>query len=293
MPRLTSPTTATMSPENTNVTPTTIKTGQVTLRAKKAFCVVVMPGELLRFGGAIVEMLVRNDMMKTVALLMDYLLLFGGSVTGGASDVTPLGLQTMMNNALTAANGGLFSAPSAGVPGVSGYGNPIIGPSAANQISGQDVYDFISTILANNGEPNAFIVNPRLFYALRKVRWQTFSGSGQVGGFLFNFTRDTDGRPVWDIDGLKVVQTAQVPTNLSTPGGSQGNLTTLFCGDFPTAYIIGLFGAIEFAQEAGGIQLFGADQVAVRALASFDGAPRYPGLISGLRAADYTGLTVA
>lgn len=294
MPRLVSPTTATMSPENQFNTPTQVKTGQLSLRAKKCFCVVVMPGELLRFGGPIVEQLVREDMMKSVALLMDYLLLFGGSGlqnASGASDVSPLGLQTMMNSTVTAANGGLYVAPTAGVPGVSGYGNPIIGPSAANQLAGQDIYDFISTIMANNGEPQAFIMNPRLFYALRKTRWTTFNGSGQVGGFLFDFIRGTDSKPTAYLDMCKIVNTAQIPTNLATNGTNTNTLTTLFCGDFPT-YMIGLFGAIEFAQEAGGIQLFGADQVAVRALASFDGAPRYPGLISGLNQSNYTSLAI-
>lgn len=281
MPKLVAPTVATMVGENRFVTPTTYQTGQIELRAKKIMALVVMPGELLRFGGPSVEVLTRNDMMKSVALGMDYQLLFGAG-----ANIYPLGLYTMAANTSTT-GGGIYVAPTAGVPGRSGYGVVIIQPSntgTTNNMSPQDIYDFEAGIEQNNGEANAYIMAPTMFAGFRKARWTPYSGGVSQGGFTFDLTRLLEGTTQRAIDGKKVVVTNQIPVTMLSAWTGAGSLTggastNVFAGDWPR-YIIALFGGIEFAQENGGIQLFGADQIAVRALASFDGAPQYPGLFA-------------
>ncbi len=281
MPKLVAPTVASLVGENTGVTPTTYTTGQIELRAKKMMCVVVMPGELLRFGGASAEQLTRNDMMKSVALGMDYQLLFGVG-----APVAPLGLFTMAANTATT-GGGIYVVPTAGVPGRSGYGVVIIQPSnigTTNNLSPQDIYDFEAGIEQNNGEASAYIMAPTLFAGFRKARWTPYSGGTSQGGFTFDLTRLLEGTTQRAIDGRKVVVTNQIPVTMLAAWTGVGSLaggasTNLFAGDW-SRYAIALFGGIEFAQETGGIQLFGADQIAVRALASFDGAPMYPGLFA-------------
>jgi HK97 family phage major capsid protein len=278
MPKLVAPTVATLVGENRFVTPTTYQTGQIELRAKKIMALVVMPGELLRFGGPGVEMLTRNDMMKSVALGMDYYLLFGSG-----SNIQPLGLYTMAANTATT-NGGIYVAPTAGVPGRSGYGVVIIQPSNTNQLSPQDIYDFEAGIEQNNGEANGYIMAPTMFAGFRKARWTPYSGGTSQGAFTFDLTRLLEGTTKRGIDGRPVTVTNQIPVTMlsawtGTGSLSGGTYTNLIAGDF-TRYVITLFGGIEFAQETGGIQLFGADQVAVRALASFDGCPQYPGLFA-------------
>ncbi len=281
MPKLVAPTVASLVGENTGVTPTTYQTGQIELRAKKMMAVVVMPGELLRFGGANAEQLTRNDMMKSVALGMDYQLLFGVG-----APVAPLGLFTMAANTATT-GGGIYVVPTAGVPGRSGYGVVIIQPSnigTTNNLSPQDIYDFEAGIEQNNGEASAYIMAPTLFAGFRKARWTPYSGGTSQGGFTFDLTRLLEGTTQRAIDGRKVVVTNQIPVTMLAAWTGVGSLaggasTNLFAGDW-SRYAIALFGGIEFAQETGGIQLFGADQIAVRALASFDGAPMYPGLFA-------------
>ncbi len=190
MPKLVAPTVASLVGENKAVTATTYTTGQLELRAKKMMCLVVMPGELLRFGGPSAEQLTRNDMMKSVALGMDYQLLFGVG-----APVAPLGLYTMAANTATT-GGGIYVVPTAGVPGRSGYGVVIIQPSnigTTNTMSPQDIYDFEAGIEANNGEASAYIMAPALFAGFRKARWTPYSGGTSQGGFTFDLTRLLEG----------------------------------------------------------------------------------------------------
>ncbi len=291
MPKLVAPTTATLLGENKAATPVTYQTGQIELRAKKIVSLVVMPGELLRFGGPNAETLTRNDMMKSVALGMDYQLLFGAG-----APAAPLGLFTMAANTATT-GGGIYVVPTVGVPGRSGFGVVIIQPSNATQMSPQDIYDFEAGIEQNNGEASAYIMAPTLFAGFRKARWTPYSGGTNQGGFTFDLTRLLEGTTQRAIDGRKVVVTNQIPVTMLSAWTGQGSLaggssTNLFAGDW-SRYAIALFGGIEFAQETGGIQLFGSDQIAVRALASFDGAPMYPGLFACINPAANVTATLA
>lgn len=249
LPRQTSATTGYWLGENTQITLSTFGTGALLLRAKKACALVVLPGELLRFASPAAEAIVRDDLTKTLALTFDK-----GLLEGPGSDNVPLGLATM--------------GASSGNP----YGLSIVTPATANTLSPQDVYKFISGVEADNADFEGWIMRPELFYALLEVRGQTSSGtSNPYGPFVFNQFRAMADKFEKMLAGFKVTTTVQVAQTRGT--GTQ----TYVLGGMWSDYIIAMFGVIEFMQSDQGIQLLQADQVAVRAMLTGDGAPRHPG----------------
>jgi HK97 family phage major capsid protein len=258
-PRLTQATTGGWSGENQQQTPTQAKTGLLTLSAKKVISVVALPNELLRFAAPATEAMIRNDIFKTVALIMDK-----GFLDGEGSDNIPLGLATM---------GAATNNP---------YGMYIVTPALANTLSPQDPAKFIGGIMANNGRLTGWLLRPELFYSLAAVRWTPFNAAGQVGGFVFDIVHNIDTPIPERILGKPAVLTPQV----SITRGS-GTQSYVLGADFED-YLIGMFGAIEFTQTDAGWTLLSSDQTAVRAVLSCDGGPRHPGVFAFLDAVSYT-----
>jgi HK97 family phage major capsid protein len=258
-PRLTAATQVSWSPENNPITPTTAQTGQLELSAKKTIGVVVLPGELLRFGSPATEAMIRNDLFKSVSLLADK-----GFLEGPGSGQQPLGLATMC-----------FAT---GNP----YGCAIVTPSATNNFAAQDAYQFLAAIEENNGEPDLFIMRPKMAYGWYQARWTPFSSGTNQGGFLFEYVRDLNKGPVPYLAGVKVNKTVQV----SNFRGA-ANQTYVLCISSKDI-LIGLFGSIEFTQSDGGYNLLASDQVAIRAILSSDIGPKHPSIIAGADQVAYT-----
>lgn len=258
-PRLTQATQGGWSPENTAMTPTQPNTGQLILSAKKVMSVVVLPGELLRFGSPATEAIVRNDMFKTIALLADK-----GFLDGPGSNQQPLGLATMGASANNA------------------YGLAIVTPTTANQLAPQDVYAFLSGIEENNGEATAWIMRPKMKYAFSQARFTPYGGGTSAGTFTFDLTRSMEDAGHQSLAGLKIVSSVQVSNTRGS--GAQTYVIALNAPD----YYIGMFGAIEFTQTDQGYNLISSDQVAVRALLSCDGAPRHPGQVAFCDSLNFT-----
>jgi hypothetical protein len=74
--------------------------------------------------------------------------------------------------------------------------------------------------------------------------------------------------------GYNAVTTPQVSI---TRGSGTG--TTVFGGQWDD-FIIAMFGSIEFAQATQGDTAFANDQTVVRAILSYDGAARHPGVFA-------------
>lgn len=269
LPRLTSATQGDTIGENTQETPTQAKTGALTLSAKKSISVVVLPNELLRFASPAAEVLIRGDMMKTVALIMDYNLLQG---SGGAN--TPLGLVTMIAGA----------SPSAGSFTVSNSGINVVGPTTSNQLAPQDAYTFLAAIEESNGDSDkcVWIMRPQMKFAWYQTRWTPYSGGTNAGGFVFDLMRGPDGKIGAILAGCPIVSTPQVSKKRGS--GAQTYVICLQAED----YVIGMFGAIEFTQTDAGYTLLSSDQTAIRALCEYDGGPRHPGLVAAADALNFT-----
>ncbi len=260
-PRLTGPTQGGWAGENTFNAPVNPSTDLLTLSAKKVISLVAIPNELLRFGSPALEALVRNDMFKTVALIADK-----GFLDGQGSDNVPLGLATM---------GGAAGNP---------YGLAIVTPTNSNQLSPENVYDFLSGIEENNGsiENVRWIMRPKMAYAFYQSRWTPYSGGTSQGGFVFEIVRGFDGKPQKVLAGCPVVSSTQV----SNTRGS-GAQTYVIALDGPD-YLVGMFGAIEFFSTDQGWTLLSSDQTAVRAVLTCDGAPRHPGLVAFCDSLNFT-----
>ena len=230
--------------------PTVPGTGSLNLRGKKAFCIVVVPGELQRFGAPAMEVMVRNDMFRTCGLIAD-----GGYIYGSGSDKVPQGILTaasMANNPL---------------------GFTIVTPTAPNTLSPQDINKFLSGVAQANGQIDVFVMNPVLFYNLDAVRESNYTGGANTGLFVMNpfQTRAEPEQLTWK--GRKVIASNQVPLNR---GASPYNQTAVIGGKGDD-FVAGMFGAIEMSATDQGWTLYSADQIAIRALLTTDGGARHPG----------------
>jgi len=256
-PRLVAPSVAAGNLENTTQTATTVQTGALNLNARKMMCNIILPNELLRYGAPATEALIRADIFKSVALILDFYLLQGN---GGQTQ--PLGLYTM--------------SQVSGNP----YGVSTVTPQGTSntQLAPQDAYTFIAQVEGKNGDPDrekgGWIMHPELFYAFVQTRFTPYSGAGQVGLFVNNLTRDVgDGFQKPMLAGYPVTKTVQVTNNLSS------NAHTTYCIFAPWEdYLLGMFGAIEFFQTDAGLTLAQADQTLIRSLVAGDGGPRHPGV---------------
>jgi HK97 family phage major capsid protein len=241
-PRQTAAVTASAAVENTQVTPTTPVTGQTILSAKKVMSVLVYPNELLRFSAAI-ENVLRNDMFKSVALLADKQMLEG---PGGEQ------IQGLVTMAAATNNPYQFVLPTV----------------TSNTLSVDQLYSgFIGAIEEQNAVPTHFLMRPGLAWSLYGTRWLS-GASGVKQGFVLDFIRKQDGGLEANVAGLKLIRS----TNIGNSNPSAGQSYVL-CGE---SYMVGMYGAIEWATTDGGYTLFSSDQSAVRAVIMIDGAPRYP-----------------
>jgi hypothetical protein len=117
-------------------------------------------------------------------------------------------------------------------------------------------------------------MRPELFYQFAMARSTTYSGSGQVGQFVFAQMRELGNKIVKDFGGFKVVTSNNVPKNRVK--GSGTTLTPVIGGMW-SDYYVGMFGALEFTQTDQGVTLLQADQCAIRGIMITDGGARHPG----------------
>ena len=233
--------------ENDAITESQVKTGTLTLSAKKVGCLIKTPNELIRYGGPAAEALFRLDMTKTLTLTADKQLL-----DGQGSDTRPMGLLN--------------------TPGIATV-TPTTVAANGNTLAPEDIYSFMSAVEENNATFEGWVMRPALFYALYKKRGGTGAGAG-TGPFLFDMMR-TFGQGVSPvIAGYPATLTPQVSNTRSK--GNATNLT-FAVGGMWSDFLMGMFGAIEFAATAQGDTSFANDQTWIRAILSVDGGARHPG----------------
>lgn len=245
-PRQTQASTGYWVGENVEITESQVKTGTLTLSAKKVGCLIKTPNELIRYGGPAAEALFRLDMTKTLTLTMDKQLL-----DGAGSDTRPMGLLN--------------------TPGIATVTPTTVGNNG-NTLAPQDVYDWISTVMANNAEFEGWIMRPEMFFALAKKR--VGGSTANDGPFAFSMFRQLGDKIEAALAGYRATLTPQVSNTRSK--GSASNLTYI-AGGMWSDFLLGFFGAIEFAATAQGDTSFANDQTWIRAILSCDGGARHPG----------------
>lgn len=232
--------------ENKPITESDIGTGTVSLQAKKLAVLIKSPNELIRFASPAAEALMRDDMTKSLALGLDL-----AGLEGLGGDVRPRGLIYMQNiNRISS------SAQTAD----------------GDQIVGQDIYRFIAAVEESNAEFEGFVMRPKSLYKYYQLRADAVAQGDAAGPFLFNLIREAGAGTPATLAGYPVTKSTQVSQSQSK--GNASNLTYVVGGMW-SDFLIGMFGAIEFATTTSGDTAFERDQTWVRGILSADVAARH------------------
>lgn len=219
--------------------------GNLSLEAKKLGAYLIVNNDVFRFGqSAAIEGLARTDLARTLALTMDLALLEGTGSPG-----RPKGL---INYDILS-----YSALNTGTNG--------------DTISQEDGYLAAAKVeeTADEAEFEKWIMRPLMHARIGSVRSDAVVPGDAQGSFVAQMMRGlAEGLPPsWA--GYPVVKSNQV--SRSRTKGSASNLTYILGGRF-SDYLVGTFGALEFAQAEQ--TNFLQDQTAIRAIMFGDGAPR-------------------
>lgn len=232
--------------ENSPITESLVGTGEVTLQGKKLAVLIKAPNELIRFASPTAEALLRDDMTKSLALGLDLACLEG---LGG--DNRPLGLINRPN----------INRVNSSTQGANG-----------DTVKPQDVYRLIAAVEESNAEFEGYIMRPKTLYKYYQVRADSISAADQAGPFVFNLIREAGDGVQATIAGYPVTKSTQV--SQARTKGTATNLTYVLGGMW-SDYLIGMFGAIEFAATTLGDTAFTNDQTWVRGILTADAAPRH------------------
>ncbi len=257
-PRITGPTTGYWIGENTAISESNPTTGEAAMMAKKLAVMVRLPNELFKYASASADAMIRQDVSKTLALGFDYACLYG---TSGAQ---PKGLKFYDSSNEVSA----YTASSTGTDG--------------DTLQPQDGYKMAANIEDRNFDLAGWkwIMRPKMWGKIASFRSSSgaVTTADQLGLFVQDLTRKLgDGAPAqWC--GYPVVRSAQI-TNALTKGSSGATLTEIWGGIW-NEFLMGMYGAVEFASSTQGDSEFTNDQTRIRGILHCDCVPRYPGAFS-------------
>lgn len=253
-PRLTGPTTGYWIGENTSITESNPTTGQAEMMAKKLGVLVRIPNELFKYASASTDAMIRQDVSKTLALGFDYAGLYG---TSGAQ---PKGLLYY-----DSANEVNFYTSDGTAPN-------------GDTLQPQDGYKMAAVIEDRNFDLQGWkwIMRPKMWGKIASFRSSSgaVTTADQLGLFVQDLTRKLgDGAPA-QFCGYPVVRSAQIRNTLTK--GSGTGLTEVWGGVW-NEFLMGMYGAVEFASATQGDTTFAADQTMIRGILHCDSTVRYPG----------------
>ena len=246
-PRQTGASTTYWVGENSPIPESEIRVGEIALQAKKLAVLIKMPNELIKFANPAAEALVRDDMTKSLALALDL-----AGLEAAGTDNRPRGIiRTPGINTVTSSK-----------TGVDG-----------DAIVGEDIYRMIAVVEEANSEFGSFIMRPKTLYKYYQLRADAVAQGDKQGMFLFNLIREASGDTPATLAGYPVVKSTQVSQVRSK--GAATNLSYIIGGKWDEM-LMGMFGAIEFAQTNTGDTAFVNDQTWVRGILSCDVNVRHP-----------------
>jgi HK97 family phage major capsid protein len=251
-PRQTNAGTAYWVGESNAVQDSTPATGDVLLQAKKLGILCKVPNELFRFSSVSVEMFLREDISRVLALRLDKSLL---EATGSSNE--PKGLINYAN----------ISRHTAKVTGTNG-----------DTIQPEDIANMIAKVEEQNAQFKSFLMRPLLYAAIANRRSDAVVANDAKGPFVFNMFRELNTNMDYsrttpgNLYGNPVYKSTQISG--SRTKGSSSNLSYILGGDF-SDYMIALSGAIEFQISTQGDTPFTTDQTWYRGIMYCDGAPRH------------------
>lgn len=245
-PRQTSASTTYWIGENSPIPSSDLGTGDIELAAKKLAVLIKAPNELIRFASPAAEALMRDDMTKSLALGLDL-----ACLEGNGGDTRPLGIINLQN--INRVNSKVQTA----------NGDAVVA---------QDIYRCIAAVEESNAEFEGWIMRPKTLYKYYQLRWDAVAQGDGAGGFVFNLIREAGEGVKPLLGGYGVTKSTQVSQVRAK--GTATNLTYVVGGMW-SDYLIGMFGAIEFAATTLGDTAFTNDQTWVRGILSADCAARH------------------
>lgn len=253
LPKATAGATAGYIGENNNAPKSQLAVGQVTLTFKKLACLTPVSNDLLRYSSPGADMIVRNDLLASMAIKED-----AAFIRGNGMDGSPKGL---LNWAVAA--------------------NKI---AANGTVSNQNTATDLGRLMQQLMGADIPMTKPVWIFSPRTKNYLiTLQNSN--GFFVYKDEMSTG--TLW---GYPYAITTAIPTNLDTSGAGTLNESEIYFLDVGQA-VIGeaLNITVDSSQEAAyfdgsSVQAaFSLDQTVVRALAEHDFAMRYDGAVSILQ----------
>lgn len=258
-PRITGPSTGYWVQEGQEITESNPTTGEVSMMAKKLGVLIRINNELFRYASPAVDQMLKSDAAKTFALGFDYACLYG---VGGAGQPKGLDKYTGTNE--------VYSYAAGTTPTPSGIG------ANGNTLQPQDGFLMAGVIEDRNFplEGWAWIMRPRMKAAILSRRADAVTAGDASGQFVQSQFRTTADGLTTNWDGYRIAASSQVTNTLTK--GSGTSLTQVWGGCW-SEFLMGMYGAVEFAANAMGEATFKQDQTLVRGILHCDAVPRYPG----------------
>ncbi len=142
---------------------TTTAFSQVTITAKKLYCMVGIANELLNSSSPAVETIVRKDIMRQMALAEDLAMMH---VVSGA----PLGLMYTHANGQATFGNGTSTALLAGTNYLYAGNNGTTAVAGGGAITYDDIMDAMYKVEAQNSKVTGWLTHPRAKNTLRKIQ---------------------------------------------------------------------------------------------------------------------------
>ncbi|GAB7388991.1 hypothetical protein BSNK01_28290 [Bacillaceae bacterium] len=227
--------------------------GQIAMNPKKAAAMVPISNDLIRRADPVVEQIVRNDVAKSLAALLDKQMLEGNGTAPNMRGV----LNTSGVNEVTLGDNG---------------GAPTI----------DTLYDALYEVEKNNGQVTAWVFHPRTKQTLRKIK----DANGQ---YILQPPVSASEPPT--LLGLPYYTTTQIPIDLTV--GASNDCSYILAGQWSDAVIAEWLNLqIEASREASYwtgtqyVSAFSRDETVVRAIVEVDFALRRPEMfvkVTGVR----------
>lgn len=243
--------------ESTNAPKTGVSTGQLTLSFKKLMALVPVSNDLLRYSSPGADMIVRNDLVASMATKEDSAFIRGDGTNG-----SPRGLR--------------FWAPAANVIQANGT------------VSIQNVATDLGKLMSQLMEADIPMINPAWIMAPRTKNFLATLAT-TVGSFIYK-----DEMAMGTLWGYPIGVTTGVPTNLDFTGAASNDESEVYFSDLGQG-LIGEAESltVDASQEAAyhdgsSVQsAWSRDETTVRAIAEHDFIMRYDKAVAVLAGVDW------
>lgn len=231
-------------------------TGVLTMTAKKASALVLIPQDLVRYSLTAAEVMVRQSLTKRGALTLDL-----AALEGSGGTLAPMGISNYPRSSADEVTLDCVTLHIAKGVGASG-----------DRFDPSDVLAMIANVEEANTSPTGFILRPRMWSGILNARADAVVTGDGAGLFLFSVSRGAvDAAMPSALSGVPVYTSTQV--SRARVKGSGSGLTYIVCGDWSKLYV-GQGAAVEITASTD--YKFAEDQLALKAILRADTGAAWP-----------------